>query len=44
MDYSAILKDNLRDHLIVSDYNKNALKGKGNFKKYFKYNIILIYD
>ena len=28
MDFSSILNNNLRDHLVVSAYNKDALKGK----------------
>ena len=28
MNFQKILNDNLRDHLIVSDYNKDALKNK----------------
>jgi hypothetical protein len=28
MDFSNILNNSLKDHLIISDYNKDALKGK----------------
>ena len=28
MDFSVIINNNLQDHLIVSEYNKNAFKGK----------------